>query len=748
MRALGPVSAALSALLASTSYAQTPPDTTGADAASNDTPVDIVVTAQRRAENLQDTPIAVTAVTAAAAQNLGLADVKDIAAITPGASFTTSNGFFTSRIRGIGTDFVSVGLESPVAIYEDGAYLTRTLTVNEIIDNFDIGSIQVLRGPQGTLYGRNATGGVIIINSADPTSKFEGRVRGQIGNLEHRQLNGMINLPLGEDLAFRGTASYKHEGGYVRNLITDSDVGGGRTYSVRGKLRWQPGNADIVLGGQYYDTAYRLGPLQSLARNDSTCYACVLFPGVVSPSVDLFETESVVNLQPVRTKYYGANLKMSFDVGDLQLTSTTTYRKQKTVDSAGDADLTPLLGFEFAVPRSGGRSYTQDFLISSKSDGPLNYLFGLSYLNDKGIFNTRFVGDPALGLDGTGLTPDTAFGADNTALTKSYAAFVEGYYDITDQLKVTLGGRYTYEERSAHVTLRRVPLPTGAIVDIPFDLSTSQRAFTPRFVLAWDNGPTNLYYSFTRGFKAGGFPGPIFSPIDPVQPEKIFSHEVGVKQSLFDNRLRLNAAAFYFKNKGLQTQTIDLQSGGTITDNAGALENYGVEVEAQILPMEGLTLGVTGSWQHARFKPYENAAIACFDPTAVAPVPTLSRCFTDLTGTPPPQAPDWSGSFNATYEFPIATWTASLSGIAQYRSSIYYTPGAGGELQADRDGERFLVNASGYVSPPGENLRIGFYAINVFNKKHVAFVQTDTTFGVYHNAARPRTYGLRLEYSF
>ncbi|WP_340316665.1 TonB-dependent receptor [Rhizorhabdus argentea] len=728
---------ALSALLASASYAQSPATTAGTVAAPSDAADqtgEIIVTAQRRSENLQDTPIAVTAVTAVAVQNLGLADIKDIAAITPGASFTTTNGFFTSRIRGIGTDFVSVGLESPVAIYEDGAYLTRTLTVNEILDNFDIGSIQVLRGPQGTLYGRNATGGVIIINSADPTSGFKARVRGEVGNQDRYQLNGMINLPLGEDLAFRGTASYKHEGGFVRNIITGGKVGGGRTYSARGKLRWQPGNADIVLGGQYYDTAYRLGPLQSLDRNDSTCLVCVLNPGSVRP-VGLFETQSVVSLQPVRTKYYGANLRMSFDAGDFQLTSTTTYRRQKTVDSSGDADLTPLPGFEFAVPRSGGRSYTQDFQVSSKLEGAFNFLFGLSYLNDKGIFNTRFIGDPALGVGGTGLTVDTSFGADNTARTKSYAAFLEGYYQITDQLKATVGGRYTYEEREAH----------AVSFGFPFDLRTSQRAFTPRFVLAWDNGPTNVYYSFTRGFKAGGFPGPIFAPINPVQPEKIFSHEVGVKQSLFDHRLRLNAAAFYFKNKGLQVQTVDLGSGGTKTENAGALENYGIEVEAQVVPMGGLNIGLSGSWQHARYRPFKGAASVCFDPNTV---PTLSRCFLDLTGTPPPLAPDWSGSLNATYEFAIASWTASLSGLAQYRSSVYYQPGAGGELMADRDGSRVLVNASGYVSPPGENLRLGFYANNVFNKKYRAFIQTDTTFGVYHNAARARTYGLRVEYAF
>ncbi len=745
----------MSAMLASTCYAQSRAATADATQGSNSDAAgetaEIIVTAQRKSESLQNTPIAVTAVTAEVAQSLGLTNAIDIAAITPSASFTTTNGFFSPHIRGIGTDFVSTGIEAPVAVYEDGAYLTRTLTVNEILDNFDIGSIQVLRGPQGTLYGRNATGGVIIINSADPKQEFEGRVRAEYGNLDHRQINAMINVPLGQDLALRATGSYKHDDGFVRNLTTGQDAGGGRAYSARAKLRWQPGNADIILGGQYYNTHYVLGSLATLGRNDSTCYACIIAPGIVRPSIGFHETENNTTIQPVKTEYYGANLNMTFDMGKFTLSSITTFRRQKSIDSSSDQDYTPLPLFEFAVPKSGGTSYTQDLQVTSKLDGRFNYLFGLSYLHDKGYFGPAFLG---LAFGGS-LDPATAPGFNNSAATKSYAAFLEGYYDLTDQLKVTVGGRYTYEERTARGDTNA---GFAALFGIPgaytINLRTSQRAFTPRFVLAWDNGPTNIYYSFTRGFKAGGFsgPGPAPAPVPPLQPEKIFSHEVGVKQAMFDNRLRLNAAAFYFKNKNQQVQTLDLTSGGTVTGNAGAVENYGVEVEAQVVPIEGLHFGVSGSWQHARYKPFRNAALVCLDPTGmsnpIAPGATLYPCAIDVTGTAPPYAPEWSGSLNAGYEFAIGTWTASLSAIAQYRSSINFEPGAGGQLGYDRDGHLFTANASGYISPPGEKLRIGVYANNVFNKDYAAFRQTAQPYGVYYNAAKPRTYGIRLEYIF
>ncbi len=710
---------------------------------------DIIVTAQRKSESLQNTTMAVTAVTAEAVQTLGLTRVVDIAAITPGASFTTTLGFFAPHIRGIGADFVSVGIETPVAVYEDGAYLTRTLSVNEIIDNFDIGSIQVLRGPQGTLYGRNATGGVIIINSADPTDKVEGRVRGEIGNLKHRQLAGVINMPIGEDLALRVTGGYKHDGGFVRNLITgDKVAGGSRTYNIRGKLRWKPGNADIILGGQFYDTRAYLSSLVALARNDDTCFACNLAPGVVRPSVGFYETQAVSTIQPVRTRYYGANLSMTFDMGNFTLSSVTTFRQQKTADSSSDQDYTPLPLFEFAVPRSGGKSYTQDLQVSSKLEGKFNYLFGLSYLHDKGFFNPAFLGN----FFGGDFNPATAAGFKNTATTKSYAAFLEGYYNLTDELKVTVGGRYTYEDRSGRgETNAKLAAAFGLPGAFSFDLHTSQRAFTPRFVLAWDNGPTNIYYSFTRGFKAGGFPGPYAAPVAPVQPEKIFSHEIGIKQSFLNNRAHLNTAVFYAKNKNQQVQTLDLNSGGTLTGNAGAMENYGVEAEAQITPINGLKLGLSGSWQHARYKPFHNAALVCYNPalnTPTAPGATLFPCPIDLSGTVPPFAAEWSGSVNASYNFAVGSWTAQLAGLATYRSAIDFLPGAGGQLRADHDNQLFLVNASGYVSPPGENLRVGFYANNVFNKAYPAYVQTAQPYGVYYNAARPRTYGLRLEYAF
>ncbi|WP_340318302.1 TonB-dependent receptor [Rhizorhabdus argentea] len=744
------------ALLVTAAFATTPSLAQAGSAAPTDAPsaagvsapsaeetadtADIVVTAQRRAQNLQNVPLAVTAISAETAQNLGIRNVVDVAAITPGASFGTgASGFFQAYIRGIGAATVSVGSEMPVAIYEDGAYMVRTMNLYEVLDNFDIANIQVLRGPQGTLYGRNATGGVIIVNSADPTDAFEGRFRGEFGNIEHRRLDGMVNLPLGEDLALRVTGSYRHEGGYIKNLSApDAEIGGGRSYNARFKLRWQPEGADIILGGQYQNTRY----LHDIDISDSQapiCFGCTL-TGQANPTG--YFTYNKTPLPPITSKAWGANLNMTFDLGEFDLNSTTTYRHQDNRNSASDSDYSSADLLVFTVPKSGGSTFTQDFQLTSKLSGPLNYIFGLNYLYDKGIFNPVFVG--SFFPPQNGQLPGFA----NTAKTKSYSAYAEGYYDLTDQLKVTVGGRYTYQERRLYGDTNAA---FGAIVGTgPFTFVErgSERAFTPRFVLAWDDGPTNIYYSFTRGYKAGGFAGPALFPVAEIKPEKIFSHEIGIKQRAFGGKATFNAAVFYFKNKNQQTQTYDLNAGGTVTKNAGALENYGIEAEAQLTPMNGLHLGFSGAWQHARYKPFQGAAIVCYDPTAPAGGPVLSNCSTILTGRAPPQAPEWKGSANIAYDFNIASWTANLSALAEYRSSIDFYPGAGGNLNHDRDPGRVLVNASGYISPPGANLRIGFYANNVFNKKYWISAFTNAPYGTAYEPALPRTYGVRIEYKF
>ena len=411
---------------------------------------EIVVTAQRRTERLQDVPIAVTALNQDAAESLGISTMIDVAKVTPGAYFgNTSGGFFQPYIRGIGQLFVNPGLEGPVAVYVDGAYIPRTLQITELLDSVDIASIQVLRGPQGTLYGRNATAGVVILNTADPEiGTYSGKIRAEYGRFNHQIAEGVINTPLAEDLALRVTARYRREGGFVKNAFVDDKTGDGRSYGLRAKLRWQPEGADITLGGEYQNTKYDLA-IGILADGGATCYACRLFGVDYSPGG--YYTQGS-NPQPaVQNKAYGANLKAIFDLSPhLQLTSTTTWRKQRA-DGYNDQDFTPLDLFNFTIPAVGNTTFTQDFVFATSLDGPVNFLGGVSYLQDRGLYDISFTGQFFAGpVATTGEFPRFI----NVGKTKSYAAFAEVYYNITPELKVTAGGRYTSDKRKLNGTLR------------------------------------------------------------------------------------------------------------------------------------------------------------------------------------------------------------------------------------------------------------------------------------------------------
>lgn len=701
---------------------------------------DIVVTAQRRSERLQDVPLAITAVTAESATQTGLRSMVDIKLATPGVDFTSSTGFAMLTMRGIGVQFVSPGLEPPVAIYVDNMYVPRTAGLNSLLDLVDPGTIEIIRGPQGTLYGRNATGGVVRISSANPTRRFEGRVMAEYGRFDHKQLDGMLNIPVSDDLSLRLAGRYRKEDGYVKNIdgqtLPEND-----NYTARARMKWTPSDTLEVVGGVEWQRSKANGFNDQLGLGAPSCYVCQ----VTGDEPQGFYDAAVNITGPYYNRAFRSDLRVNLDVDDFTITSTTTYFNNDSVQNA-DNDFTPVDMFRYNVHRNGGKTFSQELQLTYGGDGPFNYLVALNYLNDKSFIDFSLDGmafDFALP---TGAYPKNS----NDVDTESFAALFEGNYALTDRVKVTVGGRYTYDKRKQFVSNNAGFQLLGAPAS--FSAADDFRAFTPRFVLAWDNGPTNVFYSYTRGFKAGGFVSPSPFPGRAVDPEKVFNHEIGVKHSAFGGKLNTSLSTFYYKNKGLQQQVIDVTTGGTITENAGSSEGYGAEFEATLRPLDGLVLGGSVGYLHAEYAEYENAAVACFDPTGTAnpqfPGATLYSCRTDLTGTPVPHAPEWTVSANASYTFAIGDWSASLSGLAQYRSSSLFWPGAGGELNFDRQPGYTVANFSGYVSPPGDNLRVGFYIDNAFDEEYATIRSTIAPWGASYNAAKPRAYGARVEYKF
>lgn len=711
-------------------------------ASTNDNAIgDIVVTAQRRSERLQDVPLAITAVSPEFVTQSGIRSVAELKFATPGVDINNNTGFIFLNIRGIGSKFVSTGLEAPVAVYVDNIYIPRTNGLNTLLDLVDPGSIEIIRGPQGTLYGRNATGGVIRVNSANPTDKLEGRIAAEYGRFDHKQLDAMLNVPISDDFSIRFAGRRRKADGYVKN-IDGKTLPEVNNYTARVRMKWTPSDTLEVVGGAEWIRSKANGFNDLLGRDDSTCYACAATGAQTQP----FYEAAVTITSPYYNRAFRSDLRINLDAGDYALSSTTTYFNNLGMQNA-DNDFTAADVFRYNVVRNGGKTFGQEFQLAYDSDGPFSYIAALSYLKDKGFIDFSLEGSAfQFSEDFVGVFPRSNM----NVTTQSYAALLEGVYKLSDTIKVTIGGRYTYDKRKQFATNNAGFQLFGAPAS--YNAADSFRAFTPRFVLAWDNGPTNIFYSYTRGFKAGGFVTPSPFPGNAIRPEKIFNHEVGIKHSAMGGKLTAGLAVFYYKNKGLQTQVIDIDSGGNITENAGSSEGYGAELELTARPLEGLNLGASVGYLHAEYVSYMNAAQTCFDPTGSSnpsnPGATLFPCRIDLSGTVVPNAPKLTLSGNANYTFPIGDWSGSLSGIAQYRSKSLFWAGAGGPLGWDREKAYTVVNFSGYVSPPGDNLRFGFYVDNAFNERYASIRTTLTPWGLSYNAAPPRTYGGRIEYKF
>ncbi|MEJ7926114.1 TonB-dependent receptor [Sphingobium sp. AN641] len=702
---------------------------------------DIIVTAQRRSERLQDVPLAITAVSPEAATQLGLRNMRDIQLAMPGTDFTQASGFLSLFIRGVGIQYSTPGLESPVAIYMDGAYIPRAGGLNSLLDLVDPGTIEVLRGPQGTLYGRNATGGVVRINSAAPTDKFEGKILAEYGRFDHRQIDGMLNVPISDTLSVRFAGRFRKDDGYVTN-IDGKKLAAQNNYTARGRFKWDPTDNFSLTGGVEWQRSNARTYNDVIGEGVPTCYVCQT-SGETPPG---FYRAIQTDTGPYYNRAFRADLRASMELGDFDLSSTTTYFTNLSRQFA-DNDFVAADVFRFNVPRNGGKSYSQEIQLTSNLDGPFNYLFGVNYFYDKSFLNIELAGTAYdFALLGAGSYPRN----NANVKTESVSAFVEGTYELTDQIKVTAGGRYTYDKRNLSVNNSTGFQLFGAPAS--FTDAASFRAFTPRFVIAWDNGPVNIFYSYTRGFKAGGFSTPAPFPGNAIDPEKVFNHEVGIKNSALGGKLRSSLAVFYYKNKGLQQQIIDATGAGTRTENVGAAEGYGAELELNGDPMPGLVLGASLAYLHAEYESYPNASQICFDPTGssnpTAPGATLYPCAIDLSGSRVAHAPRITASLNGSYTFDIGSWSANLAGVAQYRSRFLFWPGAGGPLGYDQQKGYVVANFSGYVSPPGEQLRLGFYLDNAFDKQYTTNRTTGAPYGVNFNAARPRTYGVRAEYRF
>ena len=728
---------------------------------------DIIVTAQRRSENLQNVPISITAADADALASARVENVSNIQAISPSITFRVTNIASSSAnviIRGMGTTGNSRSFEGSVGVFIDGVYRSRAASA---LQNFlDIDNLQVLRGPQGTLFGKNTTAGALLLTSTAPSlSAVEGLVDLSYANYQTLLARAAVSVPLSDTLSVRVAAMASQRDGFFTDTKTGRPINNDASQAVKGQIRWEPSaNVSLRLIGDYarsagnccYGTAnYVNGPTQPLVN------ALSIANGWPVPSSRLGAFQTALNASnDQEIEDYGGTALLTIGIGNGEVRSVTALRKFTVDQRDADADFSgaSILSLD---ERFSSRFFSQELTYNGKiealnADMVLGGFFSDEKLN---MGRDLFWGTQAQPywnavLAGAGLPPGTVAALPGRVATeamegraKSYAGFGHLDFAIGEQFNVIAGLRYSVEEkRGAFNYLYYDPRPNavfrilGVSPGPNYDRRTTNKALSGTFGLQYRPiDDVMLYATYNRGFKAGGVnidangagtvvnnPANGGTPLDPrYKPETVNAYEVGAKIKYLDNRARTNVSFFYYDISDVQiAQFVGLQFAVL---NARSAKDYGVEIENLFQITPALTLALDGTWI-----PEAKYAVD----TGIDPVLSDSRFRF---------APKFQGNATLNLDQPI-TSDLNLTSRVQYQY-------AGRQLinTASRNerGAVGLVDASIGVKSSdglsfevfGQNLTNEIYPTQLFNTP----LQTGD-----QNAylAPPRTYGVRMRARF
>ena len=623
--------------------------------ASDRTLEEVVVTAQKRAENSQDVPVALTAINAEMMDQLGITQTSDLVRLAPsltiGRGENQQNSAF--RLRGIGTNVFSVGIEQSVAfIIDDVATVQAGQSIANLID---VERIELLRGPQSTLFGKSASAGVVIVNTKAPSEEFEGSIEFTATDDDEQRVEGSISGPLTDTLGYRLTAYWSDYDGFIDNIASGDTVSGSKSKGTRSKLRW-----DITEQIQADFTAY-------YTESDSTC--CAFVWGELDPNARILGSVP----EPVAPGITpsDSNLKMRADSGpedhgkngggiarfvidlpsEFSLTSISAYDDWKYKND-GDVDWSTIdvSSFFSGGTINGGfysksdtqtEFFSQEFRLTSPDYGKFDYLIGAYYANaDTTRSFIRNRGLPVLVSDW-----------DSKNTTESYALFGQGTWRFTDKTSVVGGLRWNNEEISVDF-LDKAPSP-----EMRFKSTDNDSVVVGNIALQYFFEEDVMTYArYARGYKGQAYD--ISSGFNekkaenPVKPETSNAYEVGIKSEWLDRQLQLNTTVFYTEYDDYQDQSTRIFPDGSFeltVNNVGKLTTKGVEVEGVALVGESTTLTFGAAYVDAKIDSFPGAA--CY------PNQTESQgCIDDLqdlSGADLPNSPKWKYSLVADYQHPL-----------------------------------------------------------------------------------------------
>lgn len=685
---------------------------------------EVVVTAQKQMENVQDVPIAVTVVNLETLKDVGVSNLKELSMVSSGVNITDANGYVFPIIRGVGSFIQGSSSSSSIATYMDGAYVARQTSAALQLDNVE--AIEILKGPQATLYGRNATGGAINVTTTTtrPGEDFTGRVSLTKGSYDQKRASVFLASGLGEKLGANISGYWIQRDGYVKNLAPfNLDISGNPAerneadcgndldslceFAGSAKLTYVPTEAlEVSLGfgrSVYNDTA------ASSARQINPDGAQLAMFGAsvqlgggtidqngVTPGPGGF----VFGLPPYTfASEYGTtyghsnrrrgsdnniNLNISYETDSFTITSVTAHSESKANTSVDLLSASvPTLGFGGAQP---SKTLTQEVRALSDYDGAVNWMAGINYFTDESDSQVTLA-NIIMGMPIIGERAEYE--------TKAYAGFGEVYYDITDILRVTGGVRYT-KEKVEVLTVATNPLSSVQ----PGDTSSSNDdAVTYRLVLDYHTDWGMLYGGVSSGYKSGGInasnPG-----AGPFEPETLTSFEVGAKSQWLDQRLRLNSAIFVYQFEDIQAQLVGGPTGGAqYFVNGKSADVSGIDIDFTGAITSQFT--VWGGVTYLLDREYTDFDIPA---NSLTLTPALNVTGNKLVG-----APEWSSVLGAKYDQPLGdlgdlTFNLNVSYNSGYFLTVENNLGTGGLNSADAV---TLVNARlEYQAPNGFGLAL------------------------------------------
>lgn len=688
---------------------------------------EIIVTAQKRAEALENVPIAITALSEQRLAATNVTNFTDVTALSPGTTISNTGPFFLPAIRGVTSQGISGGNENNIATYIDGIYQPNQIGLN--FDLASVESIEILKGPQGTLFGRNATGGAILVKTLDPGKDFEGRVKVSYARFNDFRAKAYLSVPLNDSLAFNIAALYRNSDGFMKD-ISGFDSASHKEVNVRTKLKYTSGSGFSAILGFTYINLNANNSVWQYVDNPGAALIAALPPpnglGGVNANMTTKPYTTSYSFPPqTKSEVFAPNLTTEFDIGGVHVKTISSYQ-DITEFTRIDIDGSPL---PIARQDTDHKNtvHSEEINFSSKIGDRVDWVAGLFYFTNKWVTGPNSINFAAPTF--------------NTLKAKSWAAFADTTVRLTDRLFLVGGLRYSWEKRSQSATYTATTAPVYT--------SGTWHNFTPRAVLRYEVADrTNVYASWSRGFKSGNvdLSGAI------IKPEKIDAYELGFKT--VTGKLRFDASTYYYNYRNLQdNQTI--QSGGgllTMQGNVASARIYGAEAQADYTPIDNLDLFAGISWLHARYRSYPAASSIVKVAIPNTPFFSWTTIPEDLSGKEMPRAPQWTlnGGFNyridagGTGSFDVAGSVSYMSAHNPNRSTL--DPATGDYLY--RVPGYALVNASLTWHSTDKKYEVSVFGTNIFDKQYYAVYDAFSTFGKYVHYGEPATYGVSFGVNF